>query len=562
MSNPETPHLQDEEMLRLLDGELAGQHAQRLQAHMEACWTCRTRLEEFQSTIGDYVRYQESVKPLLPPPPAPWQELDGKFEQVDRSLAPPRLLPATQRARVFGLGVNQWVAVAAGLIIVAVALRFDRVPAVSAAELLRKAAAAEAKSTARGRIQVKTRRRTFIRPATTGSGTGAAGSDTVAAGSDTGNDARDLKVLFDRASFSWDEPLSGRSFAAWHDQLAEKRDTVRTVDHDELSGDPAYVIDTVTSASELRRATLTLRRSDLLPLRETLDFGAETVEITSLPDTGGEVAVKPEPVPPVAERSPSREGSPVSGIHVKLQVLAALRRIGADLGEPVEIRQEDARVLVVATGLTASRRDELRRSLSAIPSVEARFEEPTAAARSHSIAGGRASTVTAPMQLRLQALLGGRESPEEFTNRALDGSDSMMARAHALRALARDFSPDAENALPPADNELLTSLLRDHSTALVSRIRELRQTLQPLLGDSAGANSSTGGDAKAWTGGDAKAWQDAAMTLFVAAQDVDQTLSAALAGSSVAAPDNGFERITGGLARLEARAAVLQRTIR
>src|SRR5262249_9796866 len=102
MSNREIQHLQDDDLLRLLDGELAEGEAAVLQSHLEACLRCRTRSEEFEITIGEYVRYRESaLKPSLPPPSAPWNDLRPKFEELDRSLTPARLLPVGRPASRF-----------------------------------------------------------------------------------------------------------------------------------------------------------------------------------------------------------------------------------------------------------------------------------------------------------------------------------------------------------------------------------------------------------------------------------------------------------------------------
>jgi len=47
------------------------------------------------------------------------------------------------------------------------------------------------------------------------------------------------------------------------------------------------------------------------------------------------------------------------------------------------------------------------------------------------------------------------ESIEDVVNRILDTSDSVMARAFALRTLARRYPPIDEQALAASDRELL-----------------------------------------------------------------------------------------------------------
>ncbi len=541
MSDREIQHLQDDDLLRLLDGELPDGELSALQSHLEACWKCRTRREEFEIAIVEYVRYRESaLKPSLPPPPASWNDLRPKFEELDRSLVGPRLLPALRPAKLFRFRPAYWVTVAACAILAFVLVRrLDRPPAVSAAELLRKAVVAQSSLEPHRLIQIKTHRRTLLRPASVKT-------------SGTGAETADLKQMFDGAPFSWEDPLSAQSYAAWHDQLTAKRDQVETIDRDDSTGVSVYVLKTSTSASTLRTATLTLRARDLRPLREMLEFTSETVEISDIPQTSGnEIAETPTKSGPGTARTPIRATEPRnarSGTGQKLEVFSALHRIGADLGEPIEIRQSGDHLLVIATGLTAFRQEQLRSSLSQIPSVEVHFDEAKASPRSSDTPAGKSGAITAPMQSRLQALLGGRESAEDFTNRALDASDMMMAHLHALRALARAFPADVERGLASTDQDVLMSLRNDHSTALSQRVADLQRILKPVVPQ----------DPAATVPESASNWQTSAEALFAIAQQFDDSLNAALAGPE-AGQDTGFEKLAGVLSRLRSQLASYQR---
>jgi hypothetical protein len=544
MSSREILHLHDDNLLRLLDGELPDDEAAAFQSHLEACWKCRTRLKEFESAIGEYVRYRESaLKPSLPPPPAPWNDLRPKLAELDQSLVPPRILPVVRRGSLFRLRPAHWVAAAAcailGFVLVS---RLERPPGVSAAELLRKAAAAQSSFEPRRLIQIKTRRRTFSRPASV-----------LPAG--TSSEMADLKQMFDGAPFSWENPLSAQSYAAWHGQLPEKRDQVETIDRDNSTGAGVYVIKTSTSASTLRAATLTLRARDLRPLREMLEFTSETVEITDVPqDSRSEIAETPAKSVPEATRTLARASAPrnvPSAVSQELEVFSALHRIGADLGEPVEIRQSGEHLFVIGTGLSATRQEQLRAALSQIPRVEVRFEEAKANPSSSNTPADKSAATTAPMAPRLQALLGGRESAEDFTNRALDASDMMMAHLHALRALARAFPPDIERSLASSDQAVLMALRDDHSMALSQRIADLQRILKPVIAQ-APASTVAESDSN---------WQIAAEGLFVAAQQFDDSLNASLAGPG-AGEDIGFAKLGTALGRLQSQLASYERARR
>jgi hypothetical protein len=51
-----TRHIPDEELVRSADGELHPQRAAEIATHLEACWNCRARMEEIQTTITGFVQ--------------------------------------------------------------------------------------------------------------------------------------------------------------------------------------------------------------------------------------------------------------------------------------------------------------------------------------------------------------------------------------------------------------------------------------------------------------------------------------------------------------------------
>ncbi|MDQ2945635.1 MAG: hypothetical protein M3Y27_06790, partial [Acidobacteriota bacterium] len=72
------------------------------------------------------------------------------------------------------------------------------------------------------------------------------------------------------------------------------------------------------------------------------------------------------------------------------------------------------------------------------------------------------------LQLPLQNQLGDPASVEAFINKVLDASEGALARAHALRALARRFPPGVEAQLSSADRAGLAGVRRDHSLSTSS----------------------------------------------------------------------------------------------
>jgi hypothetical protein len=60
-------HLSDQDILLVLDGEASRRLAKQVHAHLAACWLCRSRLGELESTIGDFVAlHRRMLDPQLP----------------------------------------------------------------------------------------------------------------------------------------------------------------------------------------------------------------------------------------------------------------------------------------------------------------------------------------------------------------------------------------------------------------------------------------------------------------------------------------------------------------
>jgi hypothetical protein len=61
-------HLSDQSLLLAADGELPNRRAAQVRAHLAACWDCRARMAEIETTIVDFVRAsRQAVDPCLPP---------------------------------------------------------------------------------------------------------------------------------------------------------------------------------------------------------------------------------------------------------------------------------------------------------------------------------------------------------------------------------------------------------------------------------------------------------------------------------------------------------------
>jgi hypothetical protein len=536
-------HPGEDQLLRFADGELRPREAAAIRAHLEACWGFRAQLEELARGIRDYVRYQEAVlKPNLPPPPRPWADIRVRMERFDqpRAIAPSR-------------APRRWLSAAAVVLLACLAAyRFGRPPAVSAAELLRKAVAVDSSTPREHRqIRVRTRTRSFTRPAVHTA--------------ETASGAAPVEALFAAARFNWEDPLSARSYAAWREQLPEKRDEVEPVG----APDPSmYRIRTTTAHSVLTEATITLRAQDLAPLSETFQFrGSEWVEITAVP---GEPVVPSPEAPAIAQvQAPEgvpRPAAPPQRVETdaratqELQVIAALHQIGADLGEPIELSRSGRQLVVTGTGIEPQRQEQVRSSLARLSGVAVRFDDPQplgpdadAARAAMSVAAARV-----PLQAEMEKAVGGRVAFEKFAARALDLSEVAMSRAHALRNLAQRFPAAAESQLGEGDRSLLATLRREHAQALAGTATEIVNTLMPALTALGAGELPAPGDAALRPD-----WQAGSGQVFAAAQEADQLLNVLLAGADTRlAPAEIPARLTHALARFRARAAAYRDTMR
>jgi len=77
---PHSDHLTDRDIILLADGELRS-GARKAREHLEACWSCRSRMTEIQGAIADFARaYRESLDVQLSPAAGPRALLKAQLE--------------------------------------------------------------------------------------------------------------------------------------------------------------------------------------------------------------------------------------------------------------------------------------------------------------------------------------------------------------------------------------------------------------------------------------------------------------------------------------------------
>ncbi|MEZ5353209.1 MAG: zf-HC2 domain-containing protein [Bryobacteraceae bacterium] len=552
-------HPADGDLLRYADGELTPADSRRVRGHLDACWQCRAELSEIEQTIGRCVRYRnEELAPRLPEPPAPWMDIHARVIELDQVLnGRPWYARVWEAASGALVRQRAWATAVAMLLIGALVVnQLRNAPTVRAAELLEKAARAQAGRVERvaepRRIEVRTGARRAVR--TVGSGTAAA--STVAPSSGT---LAAVAPLFARARYDWADPLSAASFARWRDGLAEKRDEVTTIRDAAAPERRWYRVRTSTKSSYLESAMLQIGAEDLRPVEAAFEFGSqERVEISDLgpaPELAAAEAAAAEIVEmdarrappaasaltPMAPRSPAPAATELerpATAGEELEVLAALHRLGADLGEPVEVAREGARVIVKGLGVNPELGRRIAAELASMPHALVRLEEPAG-----EIPGSASSVVRGPAagsgsrwQREIETQLGGRAEYDQFVDRMLSASEQLMVRMHALRRLAERFGPATVAQLTPPEQAVLQGLVREHTRAAMAQARVLDTLSRPVIVAMGVTPTAPAVTREA-------NWQAEAAAMFGDARRADRLVAAILGGM----PADGAQGLAGEL---------------
>jgi len=483
-------HIEGDRLLRFADGELQQRDAKRVRVHLESCWECRAELDQIHRIVGECVSYRKALRDVLPPPPAPWVDIHIRFAEMDRTLDRPSLL---SRLAAAVSAPTRWVPAAAAVAALVVFVYTNReLPTVSAAELLQKAVVAEQSRTDQPRrYQIRTRGRRLTDP-------------TV---------IRNLETLAVNAHYSWDAPLSARSYQRWHNQLPSKQDELTTTSD-------YYRIRTSTEASVLTEASLRLRSADYSPVESTLLFrNHDRIDITELPAAENPIASAPAksiPSPAAVIDVPVTRATPAD----ELRVFAALRKLGADLGEPIEIARSGDTIVVTALTPDSARRQQIEREIGSLSHVNLQFTDLTPATLPPAVPTAPRAAAAPFFEAQLSHYFGGRVPLDRFTDQALELSDAALARAHAVRRLAEHFPREVAASLSPADQQLLRDLSVAHASALATAVKTLDQLATPVLASLNAAPAAV------------PASNPSAEGILLTARQVEQLLAGLLTGAS------------------------------
>ncbi len=94
-------HISDEDLLRVIDGELDDRAAAAVERHLQACWSCRSRRHEIESAVAVFIRVHQRNNPALPPAAGPRALLKARLAELalaSRAASSSKLPPVWAQA--------------------------------------------------------------------------------------------------------------------------------------------------------------------------------------------------------------------------------------------------------------------------------------------------------------------------------------------------------------------------------------------------------------------------------------------------------------------------------
>lgn len=495
-----SPHIPDIDLIRFADGELPVRAVTATETHLRTCNKCRVRLDELKRGADAYDLYH--VQFLRPSAELP-QQWSGVAAHL-RTLQTPR-------KRLFPTATMWWTAAAVlACCLLIVWFVYRESPTHRMQQLLTRAALAP--TPPHQRLKLIANGHIWYRPATL-------------EGESDEHGLQETRALFVKANYSWDDPLSARSFAAWRRHLPSKRDQVFSIQDGDGKG-RFYRLQTETPAGILRIAALTLHADTLNPVKGAFHF--ENQNDVTIQDAGE----MPEPPGKLETQNNHPLARPALvkevGPQEELRVFAALDAIGADSGESVsvDIAPSKQQIIVAGVGLSPDRERQIRQALADIPNTEARFTSAQATAfmnRPQNTATSQLGGSDAPLREMLEKQAGGAQQFQAIADKAMDASSTILQRAHALYVLAEKFPPVVASQFGQPEQETLRSLRRRHAMAVEQAAAELKDALLPLLRTTAAADETQIQQNASWEVGAAQ--------LYGEAKALDASLGRILAGS-------------------------------
>jgi anti-sigma factor RsiW len=558
-----TEHISLRLLLLHLDGELSLSEMREADEHLSVCEACRGAMERFREDLDLIAEARARVSFQSSSPE--WPPMANLLASAER--------PAS--AFMLRLRFGGALSAAAGILI-AIVLFWTQPATVSAKEILSRIERADdvrvtlgTDSIIRQTVRVVRRERKTSQVVTGEIESWKSPKSALSIPKGEESTLEDLAGRYRSNGLDMKRPLSQRSYAGWA-QLAGSPPTVSTQQNEirlavsarpearftgfetaELRVDPATWL-VKSMKIEFQDCSLELSELNFAVLKRTqvpLDILAR-LEPPSDPRPPEKTFVSakaakavPPPEPMFSDRS-SVLASRISVAEVELGVTVVLHRLGADLGEPIEVVRTDATLTVDVSQVSPERKERLTDALHGLSSVEVQSESKpmTEGATQRILPPARASS---PPDDRLTKWFGGGDMQERFARTAIESSTALLSRWFAVAALAHQWPTDREAQLSETSKRDLTTILGDHATAM----RELVFNLDVQFKVLARAFSVAPTPPTAFHGGD---WRSASTRGLPKAKELDRLIRSLLTSTSApSSVDQALPAIMQHLADLE-----------
>ncbi len=521
-------HVVEEDLLRFADGELRPWHMRRVQRHLEQCWSCRSRYEQVQSAVRDFVDHRKrTIAPYLPLSESARNRFLRKVEELNRETA--QLWPA--RAAQFlrsAMTPSAHPVFATLLVAIVAALTVfivwqANVPTVSATELLDHAQAWDSNPAGeqhQGVVREKVEIRTPTSRLEQSVYRDVAGKRRPRTG-DASLQQAVLQHAFKAGDIDWQWPLSASDFRKWNDQLPEKQQEVFSDRRGTLT------LRTRTNSSEVQEQSITVRNGDFHPVSRRLvvrDLGEidiselnydvlswSEVNIAQLFEPDINVA-SPTPLLPTLRKSLAAVGPSLAALdEAELRARLALNQVGADTAENISIKQTGKAVSITGFVETEPRKREIEEALAGIPLVSAsistfelrrqRLAASDQTQVSH-ITEQSLATQSSPLEMFLTSHSVPQEQAVQLSRDLFDEALEIDRQALAIDSLEKRFSSSYRNNLSAENRTLFQELFQRHRAALNVALAKERVLVSPFegklllnsLGDSTGSDPNVAAD--------------------------------------------------------------------
>lgn len=559
-----TDHLSREQLLRYMDGELSRVGMSAAVEHLESCWACRAELDRLEADIAAIINAQsQCFVPSLPAPPRPWPRIEPRLHAAEENRNRTLLWKRTPLSGLILRHSIGFTAVALTAMLMAIWAWLPVRP-VSAKEVLRRLEEADAKRLAitpqqviHQRVRVKQTRRQTAAVRTSALESWKSSKSTYWNSRGDIVDS-ELQELYKANGLAPELPLSATTVAAWTKLVGSEPRASRDLD------DSIHV--TLSSSSHPARPTALqelsfhVRPHDWHVDEVKLSFADTAFEITEeqleivdrrsvAPDALAALellTLPPAPAPSAAATSlpsaPTLERQPTNPGDIELGVRYDLHRIGADLGENIEVASGgDGKVVLNAWNISTGRRAQLAALFEGRLGVRLEFAPPEE--RTATSGQSQSKVVVIPQQPlppqqrdeRLAKFFGSAEAEENYTRALLQTTTDMLSHFYALGTLADRWPSSADVQLSPGARVKLSAMLEDHARQLRIGLKELGVELEPMLkefGYKIRSDESSGGTVS---------WQQVSVAGLAASKRIDHALRSLLTTTaSPASPDDAL----------------------